>query len=557
MKKILIIPLLAISIIINAATYYVAPTTATPAGNDANAGTLAAPWRTWYKAIQTASAGDTVFFRGGVYPMYPTNGQGIVYNPSSGYGHDGTRVDPIVYINYPSETPILDLSNTVPSVTFLFAIRLIGVDNVKFIGLEFRNLKQTSGSNPEHVVEGIRMETHCNNITWERCTVHDFGGIGWLSQENDTISYINCDAYNCVDSLGHLPGNYGSGFSSMNRTIYTARISYRGCRAWRCSDQGFGTQGGRSLVTIDSCWSFSNGAMPTGGGHGYKLGYMGDTSTAHGVDVIMTNSIATFNRENGITDNANGHPRQNMYLYNNIAYHNGYDPTYTLNRRGFNFYANSTGAGVATMRNNISYHNYAGDVFSSTMVHSHNSWDASVTVTDADFVSVDTTGLAGARQADGSLPDINFLKLASTSDLINAGIYVGISYLGSAPDLGPYEYIEEAPPALPQISTYTPYGITINRVITGGYMISDGGGTVSAKGICWGTDTYPDLTDNVTSGGTGVSSFVVTISGLLPNTTYHVRAYVTTENGTAYGADESFVTSQSSIIKHARKIVKR
>ena len=70
----------------------------------------------------------------------------------------------------------------------------------------------------------------------------------------------------------------------------------------------------------------------------------------------------------------------------------------------------------------------------------HGILSPSVTVTDADFVSVDSTGLTSARQADGSLPDLDFLKLASTSDLINAGIDVGLPYEGDYPDIGAYEY---------------------------------------------------------------------------------------------------------------------
>lgn len=555
MRKILVILLLLISAIAGATTYYVAPSTATPAGNDSNAGTITAPWLTWYKAIQTANAGDTVFFRGGVYPMYPTNGQGIPYNPGSGYGHDGTRADPIVYINYPDETPILDLSNTVPTVTYLFAIRLVGVDNVKFIGLTFRNLKQTLST---HVVEGVRMESRCNNITWERCVVHDFGGCGWLSNDNDTINYINSDAYNCVDSLGHMPGNYGSGFSTGNTTIFTALTTFTNCRAWRCSDQGFGTRGGRSLVVIDGCWSFSNGALPTGGGHGYKLGYMGDTAVAHGVDVIMTNSIAAFNREDGITDNANAHPTQYMLLYNNTVYYNGQDPTYTANRRGFNFYANSTGSGYATFRNNISYNNYAGDVFRSNAVHSNNTWDASVTVTDADFISVDSTGITAARQADGSLPDNDcynyFLRLAYGSDLIDAGTDVEIDYSGAAPDIGWDEYDSDPSPAT-NILTFT------FAEQTGGATINTTNHTVAIE-----VDYTADITDLTPTITLSYGATVIPASGTARNFTNPVPYTVTAEDGVTYQEwtvtvtqEESPVTPASTgrIVKLNGKIVKR
>jgi hypothetical protein len=59
---------------------------------------------------------------------------------------------------------------------------------------------------------------------------------------------------------------------------------------------------------------------------------------------------------------------------------------------------------------------------------------------DADFQSLDTTGITGARQADGSLPELKFARLVSTSDLIDAGVNVGLSYSGAAPDIGAYEF---------------------------------------------------------------------------------------------------------------------
>jgi hypothetical protein len=54
------------------------------------------------------------------------------------------------------------------------------------------------------------------------------------------------------------------------------------------------------------------------------------------------------------------------------------------------------------------------------------------------FVSLDYSGAAGPRNADGSLPTIGFLQLASGSNLIGKGVDVGLPYSGSAPDLGAY-----------------------------------------------------------------------------------------------------------------------
>ncbi|MBN2610114.1 MAG: hypothetical protein JXB00_01015, partial [Bacteroidales bacterium] len=43
--------------------------------------------------------------------------------------------------------------------------------------------------------------------------------------------------------------------------------------------------------------------------------------------------------------------------------------------------------------------------------------------------------------------------------------------------------------------------------------------------------------------GTGTGSFTSSITGLIANTTYHVRAYATSSVGTGYGSDVTFTTS--------------
>jgi len=48
--------------------------------------------------------------------------------------------------------------------------------------------------------------------------------------------------------------------------------------------------------------------------------------------------------------------------------------------------------------------------------------------------------------------------------------------------------------------------------------------------------------------GSGTGSFTSSITGLSANTTYHVRAYASSSDGTGYGSDISFTTSYSSVI---------
>ena len=95
---------------------------------------------------------------------------------------------------------------------------------------------------------------------------------------------------------------------------------------------------------------------------------------------------------------------------------------------------------------------------------------------------------------------------------------------------------------LPVVSTAAVSTIIGNSAICGGEVLSDGNLPVVARGICWSSTPQPMVTDNKTNDGTGTGSFVSTISGLLPNTTYYIRAYATNSVGTVYGNEVDFIT---------------
>lgn len=96
--------------------------------------------------------------------------------------------------------------------------------------------------------------------------------------------------------------------------------------------------------------------------------------------------------------------------------------------------------------------------------------------------------------------------------------------------------------SVPVINTLSTSSITANSATTGGYIASDGGSEITAKGVCWGTNPAPDLRGNKTSNGTGTGMFSLTLSGLYQGTTYYVRAYATNSAGTSYGIAQSFTT---------------
>ena len=95
--------------------------------------------------------------------------------------------------------------------------------------------------------------------------------------------------------------------------------------------------------------------------------------------------------------------------------------------------------------------------------------------------------------------------------------------------------------ALPQLSTMSLTNITSTSVVSGGSISSDGGSTIIAKGVCWSTDIDPTVSDNITSDGTGNSSFSSSVTGLSSGTNYYMRAYATNADGTSYGNEFIFI----------------
>ncbi len=95
---------------------------------------------------------------------------------------------------------------------------------------------------------------------------------------------------------------------------------------------------------------------------------------------------------------------------------------------------------------------------------------------------------------------------------------------------------------LPTITTTIISAVTATTAISGGNIISDGGATVTMRGVCWSTNINPTTIDSKTNDGPGVGPFTSSIIDLTSGTTYHVRAYATNYAGTAYGTDVSFTT---------------
>ncbi len=97
-------------------------------------------------------------------------------------------------------------------------------------------------------------------------------------------------------------------------------------------------------------------------------------------------------------------------------------------------------------------------------------------------------------------------------------------------------------PSSPVVTTNVITGLTSSSATSGGTILSDGGMSVTAEGVCWSTSHNPTTNDNKTSDGTAGGSFTSSLTGLQPVTTYYVRAYASNSLGTGYGNELSFTT---------------
>ena len=102
---------------------------------------------------------------------------------------------------------------------------------------------------------------------------------------------------------------------------------------------------------------------------------------------------------------------------------------------------------------------------------------------------------------------------------------------------------KEDPGVFPQVSTSPVDLIARTAAGASGTIIEEGSDSITDKGFCWSLEVEPDLSDHTTENVFSDKEHMEErMRGLLPNTTYYVRAYATNSAGTVYGNEVSFTT---------------
>ena len=400
------------------AALYVSPT-----GDDSKSGAIDQPFFSISKAVPLASAGDTIYIRGGTYN----------YSATINLDKSGTAFKHLHIRAYQNEHPVLDFS-AMPDADSNRGFFLTG-NYWHLKGLDVCN----AGDN------GIKIEGSYNSI--ELCEFHhnrDSGLQIGLSKDfetnpGDIAAYnevVNCDSHNNTDAP---KGANADGFAC--KLCAGKGNTFTGCRSWENSDDGWDLYQDEYQVVIEDCWTWHNGDPAVAGnpadwggnGNGFKLGGNSSYSAPHIARrcVVFDNNYGNSNCK-GFDQNDN---QAGLTLYNCVSWSNRYN--YALNND-----LPESGSQSHTVKNCVAFNPLLKDYsFCSKTVQSNNSWNtAGVSASADDFVSIDVDLAKAPRNADGSLPDNGFARLKAGSDLIDKGVDVGLPFSGPAPDLGAYEF---------------------------------------------------------------------------------------------------------------------
>jgi hypothetical protein len=408
----------------NASTYYVSPS-----GSSSANGTITSPYNFSTAMGKSLIAGDSLIFRGGTYS----------FNSSQSFSKSGNSANFIHYIAYPSEIPIFD-----------FRTQVYG-SNSRGLNLS-GNYMHVKGITVQGAGDNGFYISGSNNLV-VLCTARWNCDSGFQLKNGSNNYILNCDSYENFDYKTN--GGNADGFADKQYTN-TGTNTYKGCRSWSNSDDGWDSYEKVGNTVYDSCWcynmapaqydmtnhiryvtdktyidGFTNRIIPNGGnGNGFKMGgnYTVNNATAH-------HCVAVGNKVKGFDQNNND---GTMTVYNCTSYNNG-------NNYG---YSNSS-YGTLIIKNCVSLSSKGSNSFAcKTVNQAYNTWNTGFSCLSTDFASLDYSQILNPRQADGSLPEITLLHLVSSSGMIDKGINLGYTFSGSAPDLGAFE--NQAVTALPQ-----------------------------------------------------------------------------------------------------------
>jgi hypothetical protein len=382
---------------------------------------------------------------------------------------DGTAVNPFKLFAYPGEVPILDFRNQPYSATNngMKGVSLNGDWwHIKGLTLQYAADNGIAIGGSHNIVEQVVARQNQDS---------GFQISGSSRPSNNLL--LNCDSYGNFD-FG-AGGENADGFAVKFRDLGPGNV-ISGARAYNNADDGFDFWQAENGVTVTNSWSFHNGIAAAfddpagyqGDSNGLKLG---KDSGPH----VLKNLLVWGNGANGVDVNGNATESggsaspavipHGVQIYNVTSAGNG-GRSFQFDENPTTITATNPSPSQHILRNNVSFNDtvtiFAGNTADHNTFAGPGGSPPGLNAAAADFLSIvdpvtsdslfhpagtggdrsgvttplDATGPAVApRLADGSLPLIDFLRLAPGSHLVDAGVDVGTAFQGLAPDVGYYE----------------------------------------------------------------------------------------------------------------------
>jgi parallel beta-helix repeat protein len=535
------IHLVLLAVSANAATWYVAT-----GGNDANAGSLAAPFKSITKAASRAAAGDLVEVRGGIY------------NEIVKISSKGTAAAPVTFRPSAGEVAVIDGTGSAPDTNL---VQFNSAEFVDFTGFEVRNATRLGICG--YPAKSVRVIGNAIHGSYRN-------GIYFGSSSSD-ITIDRNEVYDNVleNQLRNMSGGWGQALS-VNKT---ARATITNNRIYRNYGEGIdfivadnGVARGNEVfdnfsvgiyldnaryMTIDRNFVYSTGdtRFYRGGDPAAGIGIANEnyTVTSPSTDIVISSNII-LNTKWGFYYGAYGlgGGLKNTTVANNTFYQSTYSA----------LWIQSDAHAGSVVENNI-FHQIGGravaDVAGGGVIYRYNDWYGGSA--GAASGAGDVTADPGFRNPGGLHADD--YRLVSGSRAIEAGLdvtsAVPADYFGSARsiavDIGAHEY------SLGTGGQTTPdtQAPTVPDQLTGT-------ATSSAVSLSWHAST-----DNV-----GVTSYQIFRDGVLvavlpgttwtdgnvaPSTTYRYQAAAVDAAGntSAKSAAVTLTTAKKSRVRAAGK----
>lgn len=397
-----------LSIKVQATNYYLSPS-----GSDSNSGlSESSAFASLAHSVSVVSAGDIIYVASGTYNE--SNSPIVIQT-------NGTSSSPITVSGSSSSMPVFHFNGSESSSN-----QGVVMDGDYWVWENV--IIENAGDN------GMLLSGNNNKIN--NCIFrgnHDTGlQLSRYSSSATSISqwptnnYVyGCVAYDNCDSDNEDADGFAAKLTCGEGNVFESCVSHHNIDdGWDLYTKS--ETGAIGVVKFIDCIAHNNGTLSDGSAsgsgdkNGFKLG-----SSSNTVNHILIGCVAFNNGKHGFTDNGN---IGSIKFINLTSYNNG-DYNYHTRDNASHLFVNC-----------ISYvgqDRIVGTASTSCNALIDDDFDFNYTVTSSDFESL-TPGSNNDPCANG------FLHLSSSSDLIDAGCtssYID-SYVGSAPDLGAFEYGE-------------------------------------------------------------------------------------------------------------------